>query len=47
MFLEVMVEERGSHFDPELLDLFLDNIDKILKISESMPDDISGIKEAC
>lgn len=45
--VNVMVEERGSHFDPELLDLFLDNIDEFIRISESLPDDMNEVKQAC
>ena len=29
--LQIMVEERGRHFDPKLLDLFLDNLEEIIK----------------
>jgi putative two-component system response regulator len=30
--LEMMSEERGRHFDPELLDLFVGSIDEVVKI---------------
>lgn len=30
--LDLMAEESGHHFDPELLDLFLDNVDCFIKI---------------
>jgi putative two-component system response regulator len=29
--LQIMVEERGRHFDPKLLDLFLDNLEEIIR----------------
>ena len=29
--LQIMVEVRGSHFDPKLLDLFMDNLEEILR----------------
>jgi response regulator RpfG family c-di-GMP phosphodiesterase len=32
-------EERGQHFDPFLLDLFLDNLDEFLKIRDMFPDE--------
>ncbi len=31
-------EERGEHFDPKLIDLFFDNLDKILEVRESFKD---------
>ena len=31
-------EERGKHFDPRLIDIFLENIDEILKIRETLKD---------
>lgn len=36
--LEIISRERGQHFDPELVDLFLDNIDKILYVKEQFKD---------
>ena len=30
--LELFKEERGKHFDPELIDLFMNNLDKFLEI---------------
>ncbi|WP_320173736.1 HD domain-containing phosphohydrolase [Maridesulfovibrio sp.] len=36
--LEIMKEGRGTHFDPELIDLFFENIDEILNIKESCAD---------
>lgn len=36
-------EERGKHFDPALVDLFLNNLDEFLKIREMFPDRIIEI----
>ena len=36
-------EERGKHFDPVLVDLFLNNLDDFLKIREKFPDRIIDI----
>lgn len=33
-------EERGQHFDPVLVDLFLDNLDEFVKIKDKFPDRI-------
>lgn len=32
-------EERGEHFDPNLIDLFFENLDEMLKIRENFKDD--------
>ncbi len=32
-------EQRGKHFDPDLIDLFFDNLDKILDIRDSLKDE--------
>ena len=32
--LGIIKRERGKHFDPKIVDIFLDNIDEILKIKE-------------
>ena len=37
--LQIMKDGRGSHFDPKLLDLFVDNIHEFLEIQNSLPDD--------
>ena len=51
--LEIMKADAGTHFDPSLVDLFLDNLDKFLEIKETYKDDdnahtimdiINGIK---
>ncbi|RJE77146.1 histidine kinase [Pseudoalteromonas sp. MSK9-3] len=36
--LSLLKEERGEHFDPKLVDLFIDNIDKVIHIMETYPD---------
>ena len=36
--LDLFREERGKHFDPKLIDLFLNNIDKFLKIRDKHKD---------
>ena len=51
--LSIMKKDAGTHFDPELIDLFLANLDKFLEIQETYKDDdnahtildiINGIK---
>lgn len=37
--LNIMKKERGQHFDPDVLDIFLTNIDRILKIMRSVKKD--------
>lgn len=37
--LNIMKKERGQHFDPDVLDIFLANIDRILKIMRSVKKD--------
>lgn len=36
--IAIMTEGHGSHFDPELLDLFLTNIDEVRQMKENYPD---------
>jgi putative two-component system response regulator len=36
--MAIMKEGRGTHFDPLLVDLFLENIEKFLEIKEAYPD---------
>jgi putative two-component system response regulator len=36
--LEIMDEGRGGHFDPEMLDLFVDSIDDVLVIKKTPPE---------
>ena len=36
--IELFKEERGEQFDPKLVDLFLENLDKFLEIRESLKD---------
>ena len=31
-------KERGKHFDPKLIDLFMDDLDSFLAIRDSFPD---------
>jgi putative two-component system response regulator len=37
--LAIMTEERGKHFDPELLDLFVNNLDAFLEIRDRFPEE--------
>lgn len=41
--LDIIRKERGEHFDPVVVDVFLENIDDILKIKEEVgsPEDVS------
>ena len=43
--LDIIKKERGEHFDPDIVDAFLDSIDAILKIKEEVGDnpDLSGL----
>lgn len=36
--LSILNEGRGKHFDPKLLDIFIDNIDKVLEIKDHFKD---------
>ncbi|NDV26239.1 HD-GYP domain-containing protein [Desulfovibrio sp. JC010] len=36
--LEIMKEGRGAHFDPQLIDIFFDNLDDILEIKNKRSD---------
>jgi response regulator RpfG family c-di-GMP phosphodiesterase len=36
--INYMIAEKGKHFDPDLIDIFIDNIDSILKIKNSNKD---------
>jgi response regulator RpfG family c-di-GMP phosphodiesterase len=36
--LQYISEERGCHFDPKLVDIFMDNLDEILLICDKFPD---------
>ncbi|EDZ63116.1 response regulator receiver (CheY-like & PAS domain) modulated metal dependent phosphohydrolase [Sulfurimonas gotlandica GD1] len=38
--LELFKEERGKHFDPKLVDLFLENLDKFLEIRDKFQDKV-------
>ncbi len=37
--LNLIREERGKHFDPTLVDAFLENLDAILEVKENHPED--------
>jgi PAS domain S-box-containing protein len=37
--LELFKENRGTHFDPQLIDIFLTNLDKVLEIKDKLGDD--------
>ena len=39
--LEIMRADRGKHFDPTLLDLFLDSMDEVLAIREEYAGEIT------
>lgn len=43
--VDIIKKERGEHFDPDIVDVFLDSIDAILKIKEDVGDnqDLSGL----
>ena len=34
--LDIIKEERGEHFDPDIVDVFFENIDEILKIKDEV-----------
>ncbi len=36
--LKLFNEEKGKHFDPNLIDVFMDNLDEILQIKENFKD---------
>ncbi|MCK4875938.1 MAG: HD domain-containing protein, partial [Sulfurimonas sp.] len=36
--LKIMKEGRGTHFDPQLLNIFLENLDRFLLIQDQFPD---------
>jgi putative two-component system response regulator len=33
---DVIANERGKHFDPQIVDIFLDNVDELLKIKKEV-----------
>ena len=37
--LEIMKKDAGTHFDPSLINLFLNNLDKFLEIKDKYKDD--------
>lgn len=38
--LNLFKDERGEHFDPKLIDIFFDNIDKMLKVRKELEDNV-------
>jgi putative two-component system response regulator len=40
--LEFMREGRGDHFDPKILDVFLESIDRVLGIREMHAENAEG-----
>ncbi len=38
--LSIMREGREKHFDPELLDMFLDSLDEVFRIRRAFPDEV-------
>ena len=36
MAVDIIKKERGEHFDPEVADVFLENIDEFVKIKEEV-----------
>ncbi len=39
--LELIVKERGKHFDPQLVDLLIEYIDEFLEINKAFPDGLA------
>ncbi|MDP2077085.1 MAG: response regulator [Sulfuricurvum sp.] len=40
--IDLIREERGKHFDPKLVDLFIDNVDQFIEISNRFSDLVSN-----
>jgi HD-GYP domain-containing protein (c-di-GMP phosphodiesterase class II) len=40
--LSLFKEERGNHFDPDLIDIFFDNVESFISISQSYKDQFTG-----
>lgn len=36
--VDVMMRDRGGHFDPQVLDVFLDHLDSVLNLTKDLPD---------
>ncbi len=45
--LEILEKEKGEHFDPELLDMFFEDIEKILHIKVEFGDTPNNLEEMC
>ena len=43
--LKLFKEEKGKHFDPKLIDIFFDNIDKFYEIRDKFKDAYQDVKE--
>ncbi|WP_404319851.1 HD domain-containing phosphohydrolase [Malaciobacter canalis] len=43
--LDLFKKERGKHFDPKLVDIFFDNLDKFLEIRDKYKDDYEEIED--
>jgi len=43
--IDFMKENRGTHFDPEILDLFLESMDEVLAIREKYADHMPGMTQ--
>jgi len=39
--IELLIEEKGKHFDPVLVNIFIDNIDEFIKIRDNLKDNLS------
>ena len=37
--LNIMIEEKKEHFDPDIFDMFLKNLDKVLLLKEKYKDE--------
>jgi len=39
--VELLRQEKGKHFDPKLVDIFIDNLDDFLEVRDSLKDDLT------
>lgn len=44
--LAIIKSERGKHFDPELVDIFLEHLDRFLAVRDRYRDEDTGVAEA-
>lgn len=42
--VQLLKDERGEHFDPKLVDIFLDNFDEVLRIKDKFADEFEEVK---